>query len=152
MTALKQTSAATDLEHAKRVLELEGSALYALSKALDENFTRAVGYIQSMKDKNLGRLIVAGIGKSGHVARKIAATLASTGTPAYYIHPGEASHGDLGMIKDHDVVVLLSNSGENSELVDLIAYCKRFVINKHGKLGYCTCWMELNKLLFKLCI
>lgn len=126
MTALKQTMIATDIEHGKRVLELESFALNALSQSLDENFTRAIQHIQSMKDKGQGRLIVAGIGKSGHVARKIAATLASTGTPAYYIHPGEASHGDLGMITDHDVVLLLSNSGENSELVDLIAYCKRF--------------------------
>lgn len=126
MTALKQNTIATDLEHAKRVLELESSALHALSHSLDESFTQAIQHIQSMKDKGQGRLIVAGIGKSGHVARKIAATLASTGTPAYYIHPGEASHGDLGMITDHDVVLLLSNSGENSELVDLIAYCKRF--------------------------
>ena len=75
-----------------------------------------------------GRLIVAGIGKSGHVARKIAATMASTGTPAYYVHPGEASHGDLGMITHHDIVLMFSNSGENSELSDLIHYTRRYSI------------------------
>ncbi len=124
----KNPSNPTDLDHARRVLELESSALLALSKSLDGNFTQAIEAIQKMKDSSQGRLIVAGIGKSGHVARKIAATLASTGTPSYYIHPGEASHGDLGMITDSDVVILLSNSGENNELIDLIHYCKRFHI------------------------
>ena len=76
-----------------------------------------------------GRVVVSGMGKSGHVARKIAATMASTGTPAFYLHPGEASHGDLGMIdKDKDLVLVLSNSGETPELADLLAYCKRFGI------------------------
>ena len=121
-------SASPDLDHARRVLELESSALTALSKSLNGDFVKAIETIQAMKDKGAGRLIVAGIGKSGHVARKIAATLASTGTPSYYIHPGEASHGDLGMITDADVVILLSNSGENNELIDLISYCKRFHI------------------------
>ena len=73
-----------------------------------------------------GRVIVSGMGKSGHVARKIAATLASTGTPALFVHPAEASHGDLGMITADDVVLLLSNSGETPELADLIAYTRRF--------------------------
>ena len=73
-----------------------------------------------------GRVIVSGMGKSGHVARKIAATLASTGTPALFVHPAEASHGDLGMITGDDVVLLLSNSGETPELADLIAYTRRF--------------------------
>jgi arabinose-5-phosphate isomerase len=76
----------------------------------------------------MGRLIVAGIGKSGHVARKLAATFASTGTPSYYVHPGEASHGDLGMVTENDVVLMLSNSGENAELSDLIHYTRRFGI------------------------
>ena len=75
-----------------------------------------------------GRVIVSGMGKSGHVARKIAATLASTGTPALFVHPAEASHGDLGMITAEDVVLLLSNSGETPELADLIAYTRRFGI------------------------
>lgn len=118
----------SDLENARRVLDLESSALASLSKSLDATFTKAIETIQKMKDQGRGRLIVAGIGKSGHVARKIAATMASTGTPAYYIHPGEASHGDLGMITENDVIILLSNSGENAELTDLIAYAKRFNI------------------------
>ncbi len=122
------SSPLSDLDHARRVLELESSALTALAKSLDDKFIHAVETIQAMKDKAAGRLIVAGIGKSGHVARKIAATLASTGTPSYYIHPGEASHGDLGMITESDVVLLLSNSGENNELIDMISYCKRFHI------------------------
>ncbi len=122
------SSPPNDLDHARRVLELESSALTALAKSLDGKFIEAIEAIQAMKDKATGRLIVAGIGKSGHVARKIAATLASTGTPSYYIHPGEASHGDLGMITENDVVLLLSNSGENNELIDMISYCKRFHI------------------------
>lgn len=123
-----KTTALSDLDHARRVLDLESAALTALSKSLDGDFTNAIETIQAMKDRGAGRLIVAGIGKSGHVARKIAATLASTGTPSYYIHPGEASHGDLGMITEADVVILLSNSGENNELIDMISYCKRFHI------------------------
>lgn len=128
MTQPVSITSSTDLDHAHRVLELESAALLALSKSLDTHFTQTIEAIQAMKDKGQGRLIVAGIGKSGHVARKIAATLASTGTPSYYIHPGEASHGDLGMITQNDVVILLSNSGENNELIDLISYCKRFHI------------------------
>ena len=82
-----------------------------------------------------GRVIVSGMGKSGHVARKIAATLASTGTPALFVHPAEASHGDLGMITAEDVVLLLSNSGETPELADLIAYTRRFGIPLIGVAG-----------------
>ncbi len=125
---LTSTKSPQDLEVAQRVLNHESNALAHLARSLDHNFTQAVTIIQAMKDKNAGRLIVAGIGKSGHVARKIAATLASTATPSYYIHPGEASHGDLGMITDQDVILLLSNSGENVELSDIIAYAKRFDI------------------------
>jgi len=122
------THIAADLDQARRALETEIQGLQALAASLDQRFGAAVETIQAMKDKGLGRLIVAGIGKSGHVARKIAATLASTATPSYYIHPGEASHGDLGMITAHDVIILLSNSGENAELSDMIAYAKRFAI------------------------
>jgi arabinose-5-phosphate isomerase len=118
----------TDLDQARRTLATEIAGLQALSASLDHHFEDAINTIQEMKDKGLGRLILAGIGKSGHVARKIAATLASTATPSYYIHPGEASHGDLGMITSHDVIILLSNSGENAELSDMIAYAKRFAI------------------------
>ncbi len=115
---------------ARRVLDLECEALGKLSANIDDNFSRAVEAIHEMKSApaRSGRLIVAGIGKSGHVARKIAATAASTGTPSYFVHPGEASHGDLGMITDNDVVLMLSNSGENSELSDLIHYTRRFGI------------------------
>jgi arabinose-5-phosphate isomerase len=133
---MRETSAAkpvsrvssSDIETARRVLETEIAGLKALSAALDENFVKAIDTIQAMRDRGAGRLILAGIGKSGHVARKIAATLASTATPSHYIHPGEASHGDLGMITEDDVIILLSNSGENAELSDMIAYAKRFSI------------------------
>ena len=118
-----------DITAAVRVLETEIEGLQKLSRAIDDNFTNAVTAIHDMKNAgHTGRLIVAGIGKSGHVARKIAATMASTGTPAYYVHPGEASHGDLGMITHHDIVLMFSNSGENSELSDLIHYTRRYSI------------------------
>ena len=118
------------LDCAVRVLKSEGKALYALAEMIDEQFYDAVEAVHKMKETGggSGRLIVAGIGKSGHVARKIAATLASTGTPAYFVHPGEASHGDMGMITEKDVVLMLSNSGENSELSDLIHYARRYNI------------------------
>src|SRR5918998_496240 len=96
--------------------------MHALEGPLGAPFTRAVELIAEAK----GRVIITGMGKSGHVGRKIAATLASTGTPAYYVHPGEASHGDLGMIQRDDVIVALSWSGETAELADLVAYAKRF--------------------------
>lgn len=122
--------AADDIAAAKRVLTTEIAGLSALHDALDENFSRAVDVIHTMKTAaGTGhRLIISGIGKSGHVARKLAATLASTGTPSYFVHANEASHGDLGMISEGDVVLLLSNSGENSELSDMIAYTRRFGI------------------------
>src|SRR5262245_11823979 len=122
MRAVKKSKKSSpDLEAALRVLETEIEGLQKLAAALDDSFTAAAAAISAMKDgDHAGRLIVAGIGKSGHVARKIAATMASTGTPAYYVHPGEASHGDLGMITERDIVLMLSNSGENSELSDLI--------------------------------
>lgn len=124
----------TDISHAVRVLTAESDALAQLAQSINfdfvgEEFAKAVSVISKKVNKrNANRLIVAGIGKSGHVARKIAATLASTGTPAYYVHPGEASHGDMGMIARKDVVLLLSNSGENNELSDLMHYTKRFDI------------------------
>lgn len=117
-----------DLQSARRTLEREIEGLSALSQSLNGEFITAIETIQAMKDKGRGRLIVAGIGKSGHVARKISATLASTATPSYYIHPGEASHGDLGMITEDDVIIMLSYSGANAELSDMIAYAKRFHI------------------------
>lgn len=117
----------SDIAHATRVLETEIAGLQKLKAAIDDNFTHAIDIIDGMKNAAMpGRLIVAGIGKSGHVARKIAATMASTGTPAHFVHAGEASHGDLGMITGSDVVLLLSNSGESAELSDLIHYTRRF--------------------------
>ncbi len=123
----KQTQVSDALKTGIRVLTDEMNGLKALSAALDESFINSVETIDSMKNRDgrPGRLIVAGIGKSGHVARKIAATLSSTGTPSFFVHPGEASHGDLGMVSDADVVLMLSNSGENSELSDLIHYTRR---------------------------
>lgn len=118
-----------DAETGRRVLETEIAGLQALSKSLDGGFSKAATVIDAMKKSGrTGRLIVAGIGKSGHVARKLAATFASTGTPAFFVHPGEASHGDLGMVTENDVVLMLSNSGENAELSDLIHYTRRFGI------------------------
>jgi arabinose-5-phosphate isomerase len=107
---------------ARRVIETERDGLDLLAGSIGEAFVATVNRIAEMK----GRVICAGVGKSGHVARKIAATMASTGTPAYYVHPTEASHGDLGMIGEQDAVLALSKSGETKELGDLIAYCRRF--------------------------
>ena len=109
---------------ARRVLAIEADALRALATGLGASFVSALGALAAVT----GRVIVTGIGKSGHVARKIAATLASTGTPALFVHPAEASHGDLGMVTEKDAVLALSNSGETSELADIIAYAKRFAI------------------------
>ena len=105
---------------AARVLRLEADALVNLADGLDEKFDAAVELLAGI----FGKLVVSGMGKSGHVAGKIAATLASTGTPSHYVHPGEASHGDLGMIGRDDGVLALSNSGETAELNDLVAYAK----------------------------
>jgi arabinose-5-phosphate isomerase len=111
-----------DIEIGRRVLELEADALRALARGLDAAFARAVEALGSAK----GRVVCVGMGKSGHVARKMAATLASTGTPAFFVHPGEASHGDLGMIAAGDAVVALSKSGETPELSDIVHYTRRF--------------------------
>jgi arabinose-5-phosphate isomerase len=115
----------------RRVLEIEAAALARLAAGLDGGFAAAAETLMRAR----GRVIVSGMGKSGHVARKIAATFASTGTPAFFVHPAEASHGDLGMIARGDVVLLLSNSGETPELADLIAYAKRFGIPLIGIAG-----------------
>ncbi|OFW85971.1 MAG: hypothetical protein A2794_03020, partial [Alphaproteobacteria bacterium RIFCSPHIGHO2_01_FULL_40_8] len=105
-------------------IKTEIAGLNSLLDFFGENYVRAVELILNCK----GRIIVSGMGKSGHIAHKIAATFASTGTPSFFIHPGEASHGDLGMIASDDVVILLSNSGETKELKDIIYFCKRFEI------------------------
>ena len=112
------------LESARAVLVTEAAGLTALAETLDGAFTHAVDVLAVVS----GRIVVSGMGKSGHVARKIAATLASTGSPALFVHPAEASHGDLGMILLGDAVLTLSNSGETAELADLIAHTRRFAI------------------------
>ena len=111
-------------ETARRVISAEADALGTLCATLDDRFDAAVANILDTK----GRVIVTGIGKSGHIAKKIAATLASTGTPAQFVHPAEASHGDLGMITRADTVLAISNSGEAPELANLLAYAGRFGI------------------------
>jgi arabinose-5-phosphate isomerase len=118
----------SDLASGKKAILTEMEGLKALADSLDSNFSKAVDAIHTMKTQRRARLIVAGIGKSGHVAKKLTATLASTGTPSHFVHPGEASHGDLGMVMEGDVVLLLSYSGENAELSDLIHYTRRFGI------------------------
>jgi len=109
------------LELGRRVLRIEAEAVAALAERIDDTFLRALNLILGCR----GRVIVSGIGKSGHIARKIAATLASTGTPAYFVHPAEASHGDLGMITRDDVLIALSNSGESEELLTIVPSVKR---------------------------
>lgn len=113
------TSRALDL--AREVLKIEAEAVLALTKRIDDSFLQALNIVLSCK----GRVIVSGIGKSGHIARKIAATLSSTGTPAYFVHPAEASHGDLGMITANDVFIALSYSGESQELLTIVPVIKR---------------------------
>jgi len=116
---------------ARRVLKTEADGLHALAGSLDAAFGRAVAILAAAT----GRVVVSGMGKSGHVGRKIAATLASTGTPAQFVHPGEASHGDLGMIVAGDAVLALSNSGETAELADLIAHTRRFGVKLAAIVG-----------------
>jgi arabinose-5-phosphate isomerase len=122
--AVAVQSDGADLEVARSVLRTEAAGLRALAAALDDGFARAVDLLDGVT----GRVVVSGMGKSGHVARKIAATLASTGTPALFVHPAEASHGDLGMIVAGDAVLALSNSGETAELADLVSHARRFAL------------------------
>ncbi|WP_221797571.1 KpsF/GutQ family sugar-phosphate isomerase [Oceanobacter mangrovi] len=112
------------LKSAKRTIGLERDAVDQLINRLDDNFSRACQLILACK----GRLVITGMGKSGHVGSKIAATLASTGTPAFFVHPGEASHGDMGMITRSDVVIALSNSGETAEVTSLLPLLKRLSV------------------------
>ncbi|ECO5139514.1 KpsF/GutQ family sugar-phosphate isomerase [Campylobacter jejuni] len=109
------------LEIAKEVFEKEAQAILDLAKNLDENFNQAVNLMLNTK----GRCIVSGMGKSGHIGAKIAATLASTGTPSFFIHPGEALHGDLGMLTPEDVLITISNSGETEEILKIIPAIKK---------------------------
>lgn len=110
------------IDIAKKVLKIEADAVAALAEKLDSTFEKAIDIIFKSK----GRVVVTGMGKSGLVGKKIAATLASTGTPAFFMHPAEASHGDLGMVTSDDVIIAISNSGETSELSGLIPFLKRF--------------------------
>ncbi len=125
MTAVRSIRDATaDLAVAQRVLRLEAEGLNALAASLDSRLGRSLDLLGAVK----GRVVVTGMGKSGHIARKIAATLASTGTPALFVHPAEASHGDLGMIAPEDGLIALSNSGSTAELAHVVAYAKRLRI------------------------
>jgi arabinose-5-phosphate isomerase len=112
------------IDVAKKVLRIESEAVAALADKLDSNFEKAVNLIGERK----GRVVVTGMGKSGLVGKKIAATLASTGTPAFFLHPAEAGHGDLGMVTERDVIIAISNSGETAELTGLVPFLKRFGI------------------------
>jgi len=120
-TAPARLTGADTLPLAREVFEVEAAAVAALAQRLDSTFARAVDLLLQCS----GRVVVSGIGKSGHIARKVAATFASTGTPAFFVHPAEASHGDLGMISPDDVVVAFSNSGETAELLAILPTVKR---------------------------
>lgn len=109
------------LQRARAVIELEAAAVAALARRIDKHFSRACQIVLECS----GRVVVVGMGKSGHIGGKLAATLASTGTPAFFVHPGEASHGDLGMITDIDVVLAISNSGETAEVLTILPIIKR---------------------------
>lgn len=119
--AAQKPSKSSALDLARRVLAIEADAVRALGERLDERFVQAVELI----NRRSGRVVVSGIGKSGHIARKIASTMASTGTPAYFVHPAEASHGDLGMIEPGDVFIAISYSGSSEELLDIVPLVKR---------------------------
>ena len=110
-----------DLKHAVETIDREIETLEILKNNLDGNLSKALDLLQNTK----GRVIVTGMGKSGHIARKMAATFASTGTVSFFVHPAEASHGDLGMISDDDVIIAISYSGESKELSDILIYAKR---------------------------
>jgi arabinose-5-phosphate isomerase len=124
MTAPVPWGPAEAIAAGRQVLDTESKALARLSETLDESFATAIETIAGVR----GRVVLTGMGKSGHIGRKIAATLASTGTPAMYVHPGEASHGDLGMVTRDDAVLALSNSGETAELNDIVEHATRFHI------------------------
>ena len=127
VTLIENVSSAqeiTDRNSALRTINSEIDTIKMLRDNLDSSLTLALNILQNAK----GKIIITGMGKSGHIGKKIAASLASTGTPSFFVHPAEASHGDLGMITEDDVVIAISNSGESKELVDILNYCKRFGI------------------------
>jgi len=113
-----------EIKTGRQVIDIEIKALNLLKNFISNDFVKVVNLLL----KNKGKIIVSGIGKSGHIASKIASTLSSVGSPSFYIHPSEANHGDLGMLEKKDVVILISNSGETSELINLILYCKKLGI------------------------
>nr|HRM70149.1 SIS domain-containing protein [Thauera phenylacetica] len=121
MDPISASSESRAVALARRVLRIEADAVLALGARIGEEFERAVEIILARH----GRVIVTGVGKSGHIGRKLAATLASTGTPAYFVHAAEAAHGDLGMITPEDVVIALSNSGSSEELLTIVPLVKR---------------------------
>lgn len=127
MTLLEEKISAQeslDIDCAIQTINSEIETITKLKDSLNKTLTKALDAMQNAK----GRIIITGMGKSGHIGKKIAASLASTGTPSFFVHPAEASHGDLGMITEDDVVIAISNSGESRELVDILNYCKRFGI------------------------
>ncbi len=126
MTGTKPAGAEQLIRSGQQALEAEKAGLEALIAAMSTETGEAFAAAAQMIARSSGRVIVSGMGKSGHIGRKIAATLASTGTPAYFVHPAEASHGDLGMVQSEDVILALSWSGETTELSDIVAYAKRF--------------------------
>ena len=119
------SSAISDIQSAKNTINKEIENLRILEAELDETLTKALDIMQNAS----GRIIFTGMGKSGIIAKKIVASLASTGSPSFFVHPAEASHGDLGMLSEDDVVIAISNSGESKELADILNYCKRFGIS-----------------------
>ena len=122
---VQQSQMELDKISAFKTIDIETEVINSLKQSVDLNcLTKVLDYMQNAK----GRIIVTGMGKSGHIGNKIAASLASTGTPSFFVHPAEASHGDLGMITEDDVVIAISNSGESRELIDILNYCKRFGI------------------------
>src|ERR1700754_4310831 len=126
--ASSMTEADAAVQSALRTLDAEGSGIAALTAALQSDLAPAFAAAADLIRNAKGRLIITGLGKSGHIGRKIAATFASTGTPAFFVHAAEASHGDLGMITADDVILALSWSGEQPEMMNLITYAKRFRI------------------------
>ena len=113
-----------EIKTGKKVIDIEIKALSLLKENISSDFAEVVNLLF----KNKGKIIVSGIGKSGHIASKIASTLSSIGSPSFYVHPSEANHGDMGMLEKKDVIILISNSGETSELLNLILHCKKLKI------------------------
>jgi arabinose-5-phosphate isomerase len=132
MASTKTASADLLIQSGQRALESEKAGLEALIVAMSSEMGASFAAAAQIIARSSGRVIVSGMGKSGHIGRKIAATLASTGTPAYFVHPAEASHGDLGMVQPEDVILALSWSGETTELSDIVAYAKRFRVTLIG--------------------